>query len=529
MARATGRRSGDLSFLVRPDGQAAKSPRPDRRVRVSLRRFRLPGTPAMRLLRWSSIASLLAVLVGCSAPDAPDRQHGLGERRSAILDGAEDATHDAVATLMVKLWDQPPQSCAGTIFKVDPDGTAYLLTAAHCVRFPASFGTLQPTASHLSIRQGEDFSAPDTTYVVSDFVTHPEYDADVPSGPYDYAIVKFVGATAATPTIPLVGVHDGLKLGDPVRLFGFGAVTKEPNSDVNTVRRTATETISELDALRIHHDASDGIGACFGDAGGPAVAVVDGQYVVVGIAQYGASKCMVDSMHGRVSTVLPWIVGYAGGGGGSGSGGGGGGGGGGGSGGGGGGGGGSGGGSGAGGGSGSGGGSEGGGGGGGGGTSGAGFSGGGSGGCQTGTGSAGCAGVWFVLLGLAWRRRRTASSVAEREEPNRNGAARLADQRTGPRAIRRRVRDPSRRPPSASSSPPPSASSRRAPTRGACSSGPRADDVRVVRDALDQRGCARRRGKGRVPILEPTEDALERWRSLPASAERKLGTGGAGE
>jgi hypothetical protein len=253
-----------------------------------------------------SLGSLL-LLAACSAPSDPAASSHPVAKSDGIIGGSVDTTHQAVMALIVN-FGQSFAECTGTVFKVDPDGTGWMITAAHCVLGDGS--TPNPTASQMTVQQGNNYNSPTKTYKVSAFTRHPNYQQGQASSPYDFAVVKFGGASASTPTIPLTDSPDGLATGATIQIYGYGMTFYGDQN--NSQRRTVTKTIAALDTQKIHHN-DQSTGTCEGDSGGPSIVMQNGHEAVVGITSYGASGCAGDSVAGRLSLVLSWVSGIAGG------------------------------------------------------------------------------------------------------------------------------------------------------------------------------------------------------------------------
>ena len=132
-----------------------------------------------RLVLGLSVISCLFA-AGCS-PEAPRPAEQVRSVPLGIINGSADTTHTAVVAIFSN-----QSVCSGTIVAVDGD-SGYVLTAAHCVEdapvqvvFTADYNNAAPDNNVVSYAAHPDYSFPD----------------------YDFAMVKFSGATGATPIIP---------------------------------------------------------------------------------------------------------------------------------------------------------------------------------------------------------------------------------------------------------------------------------------------------------------------------------------
>ena len=145
---------------------------------------------------------LCAALAACSSVDVP-ADNGMGAVGSPIVGGSPDTTHSAVVALLMEGAQGTAGACTGTIVKKD-GSVGYVLTAAHCVN------TLKPYA----VVEANDYAAPSAfVYKVLDYKFHPDYSAT--TDPEDVAVVRILGVTADTPTIPVTAASDGLAPGTP--------------------------------------------------------------------------------------------------------------------------------------------------------------------------------------------------------------------------------------------------------------------------------------------------------------------------
>jgi hypothetical protein len=232
-------------------------------------------------LRAPSFLAVSLALAGCS--DAPFGQEHLGAARGGIVNGSLDTAHPAVVAHF-------GAGCSATIVEVDlATGKGWALTAAHCIG-----GSLPGV-----IAQGADYNNPDVVYTAEDVEVHPEYAA---SKLYDFAVVRFKGATAATPVLPLLTpAMDSLAPGTQLDIVGYGAT---PGG--NSKRRHVVKPISKLTDLRIIYDQSAS-GMCFGDSGGGSLATVSNAERVAGVHQAVSDQSCVGagltSADGRVTAV----------------------------------------------------------------------------------------------------------------------------------------------------------------------------------------------------------------------------------
>ena len=221
------------------------------------------------------VALVAATLCACQGPVtivAP------GQRQAAITHGVPYNGHPAVGLLEV----QNLGGCTATLV-----GKRTVLTAAHCI---------EPGAVHTFHAGGQAYKATVT-------LRHPQYNRQFlfnDIGLVFLASAPPIAAATITSTPPTVGLG--------VTLIGYGQ-TGETNYD-DGIKRIATNTIARVDATTIAFLGSGGgIGnTCYGDSGGPAYSMVNGQEVIVGVTSSGTKPCGVDGTDTRVDTYKSWLT-----------------------------------------------------------------------------------------------------------------------------------------------------------------------------------------------------------------------------
>ncbi|AKV04751.1 hypothetical protein AKJ09_11414 [Labilithrix luteola] len=242
------------------------------------------------------------VAASCSSSESHDPSGGTegptGKSRSPIINGDPDTTHSAVVAIIASS-SSATTLCSGTIVKVDAaNHIGWVLTAAHCVATP-------PTI----VLAGSDFSKVDVTrYLPIDFTFDSRYQQGGDAGQrFDFAMIRIGGVDATTPTIPVTTANDGLTVGQNVLALGFGRTRLiDAGTDTNTLRRSATLTISALDTNLIAYDLRER-GICEGDSGGPDLVTVNGVDTVVGVHSFIVNDCDGQGVSGRVSGDLEFI------------------------------------------------------------------------------------------------------------------------------------------------------------------------------------------------------------------------------
>jgi MYXO-CTERM domain-containing protein len=230
-----------------------------------------------RLVLGLSVISCLFA-AGCT-PEAPRPAEQVRSVPLGIINGSLDTTHTAVVAIFSN-----QSVCSGTIVAVVGD-EGYVLTAAHCVE-----------DAPVQVVFTDDYNnAPFDNNVVS-YAAHPDYAFP----DYDFAMVKFSGASGATPIIPAMSdVEDNLTGTETVEFVGYGVTEDNFN---NSLRMHVSGPLSAVDALHLEYEQSAG-GPCSGDSGGPSLSLVNGQERVSGVTSYGDQQCVQYGVSGRVSAV----------------------------------------------------------------------------------------------------------------------------------------------------------------------------------------------------------------------------------
>lgn len=252
---------------------------------------RYPPRSRVHISRAILAASLLAaaVAVGCDAKDRLPDPGPLSPAARAITDGVEDSGHPYVGLLLVDAAAGVAQAiCTATVV-----GRHTLLTAAHCCK---------PEVNSL-------FQLDNTTYQVVDAIPHPDWVSYYEN---DIGLVKVLEALPVSPAAAgTVAPAEGME----VTLVGYGRVANDIKPD--GTKRVATNTVDAVFPVERYFTVSgtgNGEGnTCLGDSGGPVLASVDGNEIVVGVISSSEDICGVKSYHAIVSSFLDWLLVHAGG------------------------------------------------------------------------------------------------------------------------------------------------------------------------------------------------------------------------
>ncbi len=238
--------------------------------------------PRSALLSWLGMLTLISLVTACERNATPREDEQIGASETAIINGDPDQGHPMVVAYL-----HDGSLCSATIVEVK-GSTGYALTAAHCIG--AQLGEL---------RVGSEINnSPTMTYPVTATLAHPGYKA---STLYDVAMLKFTGASAATPSMPPLPVSlDNLSAGTTLDLVGYGKTT-DAGGQIGAKHHKFLP-IGDVTPLRLLFDQKAG-GLCSGDSGGPSTFYPALEYVA-GVHSYVASdngSCLVQGADIRVS------------------------------------------------------------------------------------------------------------------------------------------------------------------------------------------------------------------------------------
>ncbi len=229
------------------------------------------------------------MLTACASDESEPLD--LGRYDLPIINGDLDTEHQAVVFAFSN-----NGACTGTIIHRS-GSNAYVLTAAHCF----GGGALQGIIIADDVNQATQADV----MQVADYEVHPQYNPNSQDLAYDFAMMRVVGASAATPVIPALSPsEDNLQVGTPLIHVGYGKTFA--NDQNNSQRRRGSGSISQVAGVQIAYNQAQG--PCQGDSGGPDLVVTPGGERVAGVVSFGDQDCSQFGVSGRASSVYDTFI-----------------------------------------------------------------------------------------------------------------------------------------------------------------------------------------------------------------------------
>ncbi|MBK8480633.1 MAG: trypsin-like serine protease [Proteobacteria bacterium] len=269
----------------------------------------LPEVRAGRVAARNALGLLLALLAvallacgggGAAAFDLAE----LGEVAQALSNGTPYSGHPAVGRLVILTRDGKREQCTGSVV-----GAHTVLTAAHCVADAAqlAFELTLPAASTTTVSSG-GAANPVRRFAVDNVMVHPDYEAS-DYRTIDLAMLWLPQAPGVTPL--MVGAR-APTVGQTITLVGYGQTGT--TMDDGGIKRITTNAIAAVQptVISIVGTAAGRGNLSLGDSGGPVLATVQGQEVVIGVnaqlVNAGDGDPRTDDGRAmRVDSQLRWI------------------------------------------------------------------------------------------------------------------------------------------------------------------------------------------------------------------------------
>jgi MYXO-CTERM domain-containing protein len=236
-------------------------------------------------------AVALCLMASCGVPNAM-LDAVRSQKSRAMAFGTLDSSHTAVLSLLIGGGGGGSfAECSGSVVQVT-NGTAYVLTAAHCCNQGAPQVVVM--ASDYSVGENALFGGGVSPPVFNVDQSSVFFDSAYNGQDHDFCMFKVPGVPANTPTLALPSsASDGVDIGVQVEHVGYGVTDQSQN---NSQRRTGTDSITADDANTISYHqggASQIPGPCEGDSGGPALipaGAPQSQQTIVATTSFGLTQ-----------------------------------------------------------------------------------------------------------------------------------------------------------------------------------------------------------------------------------------------
>lgn len=282
--------------------------------------------PFPALLAW-----LVAAVVGCAALVAPAALASSSQPSPRIIGGDRAPDYPFVVRLNVTAEDydlRDTSYCTGVL--VAPD---VVLTAAHCAGVPIRFGYAD--MDRIMVFAGGDLRAADAALAagtpaenagaiqVSRVIRHPNYTSVDYLDSFDVALLFLERPLPGAPApIALATAADGplWAAGTPQRIVGYGSTTPDGAAQSSVPLETTAPIISDADCADSYLDVFNpasmlcartvGNGPCYGDSGGPLMAMGPAGWVLTGVTSGGGECATGAGVFARVGApaIRDWLT-----------------------------------------------------------------------------------------------------------------------------------------------------------------------------------------------------------------------------
>ena len=252
-----------------------------------------------RKLPFSVLGCVAVAALSAGCADATEDEP-VDQSESSIINGVETPGYPNI----IALYGQKPGEQKGSLCTASVIAPTVLLTAAHCVA-PAVVGeglVFKALLGHNLV----DSANPSAKIDVSAVHWDRQFNAQALTNGHDIAVAILAQPINVTPLKfnrgPLSGVSSA-------RLVGYG-LNDGFNQTGAGVKRTAEVPVSSIDDKFVVTGSWFGTTMCSGDSGGPVLAKINGEDVIIGVNSYGFIYCVGTGSSTRVDSYLGFIDQY---------------------------------------------------------------------------------------------------------------------------------------------------------------------------------------------------------------------------
>lgn len=249
---------------------------------------------ARKLPVW--ILGSVVLTIGCSQASTDP----VDETEAAIINGEETTGYPNI----IALYGKKPGEDKGVLCTASVVAPKVLLTAAHCVD-PAVAGEGLVYSALLG-HNLVDSNNPSARIPVSAVHWDTQFDSSQLTNGHDIAVAILAEPINVAPLKINRGDISGIS---SARLVGYG-LNDGINSTGAGIKRTAEVPVASVDDKFVVTGSFFGTTMCSGDSGGPVLANVNGEDVIVGVNSYGLIYCIGQGNSTRVDSYLDFVDQY---------------------------------------------------------------------------------------------------------------------------------------------------------------------------------------------------------------------------
>lgn len=224
---------------------------------------------------------------------------------AAMVGGARESD-DGIGRAVVTIVGSRGNFCSGAL--IAPD---LVLSAAHCVGPGANYKIVQLDAERRP--QLRD---------IRRVAAHPQFDRraiEANRASADVALLQLAAPLPGKTPLPIGAPGDPLAAGQSFTIAGIGVAQRGDGRSGGVVRSAQLIATGRPGRLQIRlvdpatNNARDGLGACTGDSGGPALQEQNGRAVIIGVVSWSTGAANASGC-GGLTGVTPltlyrdWIV-----------------------------------------------------------------------------------------------------------------------------------------------------------------------------------------------------------------------------